>query len=56
MIATLIILSLHLIGLGAHIAKHGETKESDYNGFTKFIASVIAIILYYYAGMFDKFI
>ncbi len=36
-------------------AKHGENKNNKYNAWISMITLIINIILYYYAGLFDKF-
>lgn len=54
MIATIIILILLVFNLGYAIAKHGEPRE-NWNGWVYFIFTIISLILYYYAGLFDKF-
>ena len=55
MIATIILLFLEALGLGVHLAKHGEKNDSEYNFWTKLIAVCTTLILYYYAGLFNNF-
>ena len=54
MIATIIIICLSVAGLVYAGAKHGEDKGT-YNGWTSFFAFVVQILLYWWAGLFDKF-
>ena len=53
MIATIILLLMMAMGLGMSIAKHGE--RTNENAWVTLIAGVIQLILFYYAGLFDKF-
>ena len=53
MIAKLILIGLPLIGLGINIARHGEDKNSKYNGWAYIIYIAINYTLYYYAGVFN---
>ncbi|MBQ3843939.1 MAG: hypothetical protein II817_03025 [Bacteroidales bacterium] len=55
MIATIILLFLQALGLGAHLAKHGEKDDSEYNFWNKLLAVCVILILYYYAGLFNNF-
>lgn len=58
MIATIIILALMVFGLGLNLGKHGERLPDsvcEYNFFRTFIKYIIWLVLYYYAGLFDKF-
>ena len=55
MICTIVIIALLFIDLGANIAKHGESKTGEYNGWTTFVAVIIELVLFYGAGLFDKF-
>ena len=55
MIATIIILVIMLITLGIHLAKHGQTREDHYNFWLYLFCAAIELVLYYYAGLFDKF-
>lgn len=55
MIATIILLFLQALGLGAHLAKHGEKDDREYNFWNKLIAVCATLILYYYAGLFNNF-
>lgn len=54
MIATIILLILLMIGLGIAIGKHGEDR-GKYNAWVTLISVIIDLILFYYAGLFDKF-
>lgn len=58
MISTIIILVLMTLGLGLALGKHGERKPENlckYNFWTYLIRVIIWMILFYYAGLFDKF-
>lgn len=54
MIATIILLFMMAMGLGMSIAKHGKERTNE-NAWATLIAVVIQLILFYYAGLFDKF-
>lgn len=56
MIATIIILCLMAVGLGIDAAKHGESRKGNINFWITLFADILNLILYYYAGLFDKFI
>lgn len=57
MIATIILLTLHAMSIGVELAKHGEPKKaSKHNFWVACASSALYITLYYFAGMFDKFI
>lgn len=56
MICTIIILTLTVLNLGIHLAKHGEKTESRYNFIVQLIATIVMCALFYGAGMFDCFI
>ena len=55
MIATIILLCILFINLGIELANHGKPKEGKYSFWGKLIAVIINLILFYYAGLFDKF-
>lgn len=55
MVATIILLALILVNLGIHLAKHGEPREDKYNFWLYLIATIIELVLYYYAGLFENF-
>ena len=58
MISTIIILVLMTLGLGLSLGKHGERKPDNlcvYNFWIDLIRVIIWMILFYYAGLFDKF-
>jgi xanthine/uracil permease len=55
MIAVIILIGLHLIGLGIHIAMHGQPRTGNYNAFTYLVAAILTLALYYWAGLFDCF-
>lgn len=54
MIATIILLVLMMIGLGIAIGKHGEY-QGKYNAWVTLLSTIIQLVLFYYAGLFDKF-
>lgn len=56
MIATIILLVIMCIGLGVSLAKHGQEREETYNFWFTLFLCIIELVLYYYAGLFDKFI
>lgn len=56
LIATLILMSLMVSGLTIALVKHGEPKKERWNFWVQFIATIIEVILFYYAGLFDVFI
>lgn len=55
MVATIILLTLQALGLGVHLAKHGEKDDSEYNFWIKLLAVGIMLTLYYCAGLFNNF-
>lgn len=54
-IAVLIILGLHFIGLGIYIAKHGQHTTIQYNAGWRFLQFVVTILLFWWAGLFEVF-
>jgi hypothetical protein len=55
MIATLIIIVLAFGDLFFTLAKHGQPKTGRYNFATSLIVVAIQFLLFYAAGLFDKF-
>jgi hypothetical protein len=55
MIATIILLCLHASKFFYNTLMHKEKIKSEYNSFHSLFATIIYLILYYYAGLFDKF-
>ena len=55
MIASIIILVLLSMELGAALYSHGEIKETRVNFWTKLINIGLELLLFYYAGLFDNF-
>lgn len=55
MICTFIILFLIVFNLGVHAAKHGQGQYKEYNFWHNLIATIIVLLLYWGAGLFDKF-
>ena len=55
MVATIILLCILFIKLGIELANHGEPREGEYSFWKKLIAVIINLVLFYYAGLFDKF-
>ena len=56
LIATLILMFLMVSGLTIAFVKHGEQRTDKWNFFTQLIATIIEVILFYFAGLFDIFI
>lgn len=59
MVSTIIILVLIILGLGISLGKHGEYKpyfDQKYNFWVSLFIDIIWLILFYNAGLFDKFI
>lgn len=56
MVATIIILCLMVVNLGITATKHGELKKGKINFWIKLFGTIVQLILFYYAGLFDKFI
>lgn len=56
MVSTITILVIHVLKLGISLARHGEDRVIKVNFFSEVFACAIALILYYYAGLFDKFL
>ena len=48
----LIYLGLIILGLGMHMALHGE-KQKRYNAWTQLVASIISVGILYWGGFFD---
>lgn len=55
MIATIIILFLEILKLGVRIPFHGKEIKSKRNFFIDMISFIITMVLFYFAGLFDKF-
>jgi uncharacterized membrane protein len=55
MIATFIILALLCIKLGLSLASHNKEIRIKHHWFSSIIAFIIMLVLYYYAGLLDKF-
>lgn len=49
----IILLAVTFIGFGIEIARHGERKTGEHHAGIGFIAMIIALLLYYGAGVFD---
>ena len=56
MVATIILLAILFINLGIELANHGKPRGGNYSFWGKLIAVIINLVLFYYAGLFDKFI
>lgn len=54
MIATIILLVMMMVGLGIAIGRHGED-QGEYNAWATLLSAIIQLVLFYYAGLFDKF-
>jgi len=48
----IILLILMVLGLGIHMAKHGQS-QGEYNGWIKLVDVCIAIALLYWGGFFN---
>lgn len=56
MICTIIILLILVINLTIVAVKHGQIKDQlRYNFWIELIATIIIVLLYWGAGLFDKF-
>ena len=56
MLATIILLTILFINLGIELANHGKPREGNYSFWAKLLAVIINLVLFYYAGLFDKFV
>lgn len=45
----IILYALTFVGLGVHLAKHGEQREDNYNVWTTLIASALQFVLIWWA-------
>ena len=55
MIATIIILFWEIFKLGLRISFHGKEVKMRRNFFIDMISFIITMVLFYFAGLFDKF-
>lgn len=55
MICTIIILFILAVNLGVELGKHGEPKNNRYNFWMALVATVLNLLLYWGAGLFDNF-
>lgn len=58
MVACIIILILMVMRLTIHLVKHNELREgvdATYNFWVALISTMIELVLYYFAGMFNCF-
>ena len=55
MVASIIILFLIVFNLGMEIVQHKKEKEGRHNFWITLASSIIALILYYSAGLFNNF-
>ena len=55
MIATIIILALTFMDIGAALVKHGQPKEGKWNFWAVLLVDGIMLILLWQAGLFDNF-
>lgn len=53
--SVIIILVLMLIANFIQAIKHGERRTDKYNFPLYFMSSIVSLILYYFAGLFDVF-
>ncbi len=56
MIPQLLYIMLCILGLGVHMANHGEERVKNYNGWTQLISIIIIWVLLYYGGFWDGLI
>ena len=56
MIATIILLTLLVGRFFYELALHGKKEEVKYRADIRLIAVIIMMVLYYYAGLFDRFL
>ena len=56
MIATLILIILYFVELGIHIGRDGQKIDKYYDYKKQIAAIMIVFALYYFAGLFDKFL
>lgn len=49
----IIYISVLMLGLGLHIAKHGEPRDQDYNAFIALISIVLQLGLLWWGGFFN---
>lgn len=49
----IILLVLHILGIGIVVAKHGEPKDGKYNVFITLTAEALELWLLYKAGLFS---
>ena len=54
MIPQLVLLGLSILGLGVHLAKHGDPMEYKYNFFTKGILMAITWYILYLGGFWNE--
>jgi hypothetical protein len=54
MICTLLIIAFMFIGLGISLGMHGKPRP-EYNFWVQLFSTVISFLLYWGAGLFDKF-
>jgi|CoawatStandDraft_6_1074263.scaffolds.fasta_scaffold02726_6 hypothetical protein len=52
----IVLISLSMIAIGIHIARHGKQTNLKYNGFNKLIGSAILYTILYYGGFWDVLI
>ena len=55
MVATIILLAILFINLGIELANHGKPRGGKHSFWGKLVAVIINLLLFYYAGLFDKF-
>ena len=55
MICTIIILFILAVNLGVELGKNGEPKNTRYNFWLTLVATVLNLLLYWGAGLFDNF-
>lgn len=55
LIASSIILVLVFLNLGISLAQHGQYRLERHNFWLTLFSTIIQLVLYYYAGLFDCF-
>ena len=56
MIAKIIILMIMAAGFALECSRHGEPKKGEHNAGSHFVAMIIGLTLYYFAGLFEGII
>jgi hypothetical protein len=54
MIATIIILTFLVFNLGMEAQRHGEVKGGRHNFWISLFSTIITLVIYYFAGLFQN--